>query len=397
MIAIVQKSTNFTSSVRYLKKPKTPSDSILNYDSLGLKANDSLLAQKIVGNLVLLNRDTRSRHQFLHISISFRQEQEGIHQEAIRQIAFRYLKLMKWDKTAYYRIYEHKDKDHQHFHIILLRTQFDGKNINEKFFKKRSMTACKEIERLFELIPAPKHRASRRSSNKIAHAKAHKYELTFTKIWDKLDACRNSSTTLEEYIAQAEKNKIDVRIKEVNKQPYGVSYSVDLDENEDFKAGKSIVSKTGKSHGKSDKFIVTGKKLGYDYMIKGLQAKFHDNVEQGVDKLKQKIVIGFGRYQRWDAFTKYLTSSNITLNFDIPDRKAEFKFNGILVNLSEIHNQWSIRFWDMLRRQVEMVREEEEGWSLIDAVDDEISEKLNKGVEREIESKPKKKRSWGIS
>lgn len=293
MIAMISRSVSFAGSERYLKKGGS-SVSKLVYDSLGLKAEDNVLSKKIMDNLELLNRDSRSKHQFLHVSISFPQHEKKLADMEITEIAVRYLNLMKWDKTAYFKIYKHTDTNHKHFHIILLRTQFDGKNIDEKFFKKRSMTACKEIERLFELIPAPKHRASRRSSNKIAHAKAHKYELTFTKIWDKLDACRNSSITLEEYIAQAEKNKIDVRIRVVNKRPYGISYSVDL--NEDFRPGKSTVSKTGKSHGKSDKFIVTGKKLGYDYMIKGLQAKFHDNVEQGVDKLKQKIVIGFGRY-----------------------------------------------------------------------------------------------------
>jgi hypothetical protein len=51
-------------------------------------------------------------------------------------------------------VYKHEDIERKHIHIVSLRVDEQGKKINDNFEHRRSMTACRELEQKYGLVPA---------------------------------------------------------------------------------------------------------------------------------------------------------------------------------------------------------------------------------------------------
>ena len=53
-------------------------------------------------------------------------------------------------------VYKHEDIERQHIHIVSMRVDAEGKKINDKFERRRSMAVCRELEQKYGLVAADK-------------------------------------------------------------------------------------------------------------------------------------------------------------------------------------------------------------------------------------------------
>ena len=101
-----------------------------------------------------LTQETRSRNVVFHASLN-PAEGDNLTDTQLTQIAEEYMQKMGYGKQPYV-IIKHTDIDREHIHIISVRIDKDGKNINNDFEYRRSFQLCREIERKYGLNQAVK-------------------------------------------------------------------------------------------------------------------------------------------------------------------------------------------------------------------------------------------------
>lgn len=94
----------------------------------------------------------------LHISLN-PDPKDNVSDEAFRQIARDYMQRMGYGDQPYI-VYKHSDIERTHIHIVSVCVDSNGKKIPDTFEKLRSMDACREIERQYNLIPATEKQRS---------------------------------------------------------------------------------------------------------------------------------------------------------------------------------------------------------------------------------------------
>ncbi|WP_121966559.1 conjugal transfer protein MobB [Myroides sp. N17-2] len=70
--------------------------------------------------------------------------------DALNEIAKQYMKQMGYENQPYI-VYKHSDIEREHIHIVTVCTDLQGKKIDDKYDHLKSMKACREIEKQFNL------------------------------------------------------------------------------------------------------------------------------------------------------------------------------------------------------------------------------------------------------
>jgi len=94
----------------------------------------------------------RTEKPILHISIN-PDPKDKLNDEQLSEIAQEYMQKMGYGDQPFI-VYKHEDIDRHHLHIVSVCVDEQGKRINDKFEHRRSMTACRELEQKYGLIPA---------------------------------------------------------------------------------------------------------------------------------------------------------------------------------------------------------------------------------------------------
>src|ERR1035437_3380774 len=79
-----------------------------------------------------------------HISLNL-PHHENLPESRFVDLAQDYIKGMKYENCPYL-IYKHADKEHSHVHIIISSIDYDGKKVNDSFYKLRSQQLSRELE-----------------------------------------------------------------------------------------------------------------------------------------------------------------------------------------------------------------------------------------------------------
>lgn len=88
----------------------------------------------------------------LHVSLN-PDLQDVLTDEQLSSIAQEWMQKMGYGEQPFI-VYRHEDIERQHIHIVSVRVNEEGKNINDTFEHRCSMAACRELERKYNLVPA---------------------------------------------------------------------------------------------------------------------------------------------------------------------------------------------------------------------------------------------------
>lgn len=98
-----------------------------------------------------------SQKKIVHISLNF-DPSEKLSKETLSDIADEYMQRIGFTGQPYL-VYEHFDAEHPHIHIVSTNIRRDGTRIkSHNIGRNESETARKEIEKLFNLVPAESHK-----------------------------------------------------------------------------------------------------------------------------------------------------------------------------------------------------------------------------------------------
>lgn len=113
--------------------------------------------QKLLRFQQQIQLNQRAQTNTVHISLNFAPG-ETIPAPKLVQIASTYMDKIGFGNQPYL-VYEHQDAGHPHIHIVTTNIRPDGKRISlHNIGKKQSSQARKEIERIFQLQKADRHR-----------------------------------------------------------------------------------------------------------------------------------------------------------------------------------------------------------------------------------------------
>ena len=86
----------------------------------------------------------------MHITLSLAPG-EQLSKQQLSQIANHCAEDFGFDKNQFIAV-EHNDTEHQHFHIVVNRINFDGKTLSDSNSYKRISDFCRKMEKRFQLI-----------------------------------------------------------------------------------------------------------------------------------------------------------------------------------------------------------------------------------------------------
>lgn len=201
--------------------------------------------------------NTKQSKPVMHITLSFAPG-ERLSKQQLTQISNHCAEDLGFDKNQFIAV-EHNDTDHQHFHIVVNRINFDGKTLPDSNSYKKISDFCRKMERQFQLIQvlSPAKFLSEEQKNLPRHDQ-RKEQLRMV-IFQSL----NSSKTYDEFVGKMKVNNYEI-IKE---------------------RGISFIDKQAVK--------VKGSELGFS--LEKINQQLKQNFSQG---LKQNIYVHFPKHKK---------------------------------------------------------------------------------------------------
>ncbi|WP_343614955.1 relaxase/mobilization nuclease domain-containing protein [Flavobacterium sp.] len=117
----------------------------------------------------------------VHISLNFDSSESNMHKEKLMEIAHAYMAKIGFASQPYL-VYQHHDAGHPHIHIVSVKVKSDGKRIDmQNIGRNQSETARKEIEKVFNLVPAQGRQKEKTLDIKSAKSSVLEYGAAETK------------------------------------------------------------------------------------------------------------------------------------------------------------------------------------------------------------------------
>jgi hypothetical protein len=99
---------------------------------------------------LIANRNTEK--PTLHISLN-PNPKDNVSDQKFKLMAQEYMQKLGYGEQPFV-VFKHTDIDRTHIHIVSICVDEEGKKISDKFEKRRSMNACRELENKYGLLPA---------------------------------------------------------------------------------------------------------------------------------------------------------------------------------------------------------------------------------------------------
>ncbi len=94
--------------------------------------------------------NTKQSKPVMHITLSLAPG-ERLSKQQLTEIAIHCAEDLGFDKNQFIAV-EHNDTEHQHFHIVVNRINFDGKTLSDSNSYKKISDFCRTMEKKFQLI-----------------------------------------------------------------------------------------------------------------------------------------------------------------------------------------------------------------------------------------------------
>ncbi|QQU02152.1 conjugal transfer protein MobB [Myroides odoratus] len=151
MIAKIGKGSNLIGALSYnqLKVNKGQGAVLFTNNLPEPNTTSNYIAQlyKHFEPYLLLNNKTEKIVR--HISLN-PNPNDKLSDEKLNEIAKQYMDSMNYENQPYI-VYKHSDIEREHIHIVTVCTDLKGKKIDDKYDHLKSMKACREIEKKFNL------------------------------------------------------------------------------------------------------------------------------------------------------------------------------------------------------------------------------------------------------
>ncbi|MDM1036030.1 relaxase/mobilization nuclease domain-containing protein [Myroides odoratimimus] len=153
MIAKIGKGSNLIGALSYnqLKVDKGQGSVLFTNNLPEPNSTSNYIAQlyKHFEPYLLLN--TKTEKVVRHISLNPNPNpNDKLSDDTLNEIAQYYMDSMDYENQPYI-VYKHSDIEREHIHIVTVCTDLKGKKINDKYDHLKSMKACREIEKQFNL------------------------------------------------------------------------------------------------------------------------------------------------------------------------------------------------------------------------------------------------------
>lgn len=146
MAKIKDNIASFGGRVNYVNNPKEKNSTILASNGLLLESNRTITESfnfQAAANPRVTNPSG-------HIAIGFAlQDKSKMTDELMTTICLDYMARMGITETQFLLV-RHRDKDHDHAHLLYNRVNYDRKTINANNFKK-NMKVCRELSQKYGL------------------------------------------------------------------------------------------------------------------------------------------------------------------------------------------------------------------------------------------------------
>lgn len=96
-----------------------------------------------------MRANKRTEKPVIHISLN-PDPRDNMDDTTAQKVAEEYLDKMGYGEQPYI-LYKHEDIERTHYHIVTVCVNSEGKKINDKFEKRRSMDTCRELEQKYGL------------------------------------------------------------------------------------------------------------------------------------------------------------------------------------------------------------------------------------------------------
>ncbi len=148
--------------------------------------------------------NTKQSKPVMHITLSFAPG-EQLSKQRLTEIANDCAEDLGFDKNQFITI-EHNDTEHQHFHIVVNRINFDGKTLSDSNSYKKISYFCRKIERQFKLIQvlSPARFLSPEQKNMPRHNQRKEWLRTV------ISQSLSSSKTYDEFAAKMKANNYEI-------------------------------------------------------------------------------------------------------------------------------------------------------------------------------------------
>jgi hypothetical protein len=149
MIAAITKiQDSFASVVYYMEKKINDGSGSIFFNNT---FTENLTPNSIINDLsepLSLNQKI-SKNIGMHISLNLNPN-ENLSDDKFKNLIDDYLNDLGWNNSPYVA-YKHTDSNHPHIHIVLSSVNWEGKKLNDSYYKLRSQKLSRELEKKYNL------------------------------------------------------------------------------------------------------------------------------------------------------------------------------------------------------------------------------------------------------
>ena len=129
---------------------------------------------------------------------------------------------------APFLIAQHREKDHEHIHIVASRVDYNGKVVSDAFEKKKARTWAQVIEERYNLSLTPE-RAEEKGLSRIEIEQAMRTQKTPPKLILQQSITQTLAAHPEtpDFVAALERQNISIRVRTKEKEIVGISFGID--------------------------------------------------------------------------------------------------------------------------------------------------------------------------
>jgi len=152
MIISASTGQGFRGAISYVEKEHeknlTPEQKpqILQENNIAGTAQEKAQQMRFVAN-----GNSRASRPVLHVSVSFHKDEKISPQQRDKVLNDVVKELGATKENNQYQIVKHNDAGHEHYHIVLNKVGFDGKNINTSYIKNKCQVIADKLEKKHEL------------------------------------------------------------------------------------------------------------------------------------------------------------------------------------------------------------------------------------------------------
>ena len=300
MVAKISSGNNLYGVLSYnFDKVEKEKGIVLGANKMRYDTNGQIDIHSAMNDFNLLLKDNiRTEKPIIHISLNPHPD-DKLDNEKLAEIGKEYIEKMGYGNQPYI-IYKHEDIDRHHLHIVSLRVDENGKKLDDKFEKRRSVKVLQKLEKKYNLIPAKGQKQD----------ETHRFQKVDIKSGDIKKQVGNTIKSLsQKYYFQSFKeyrallSLYNVSVEEVKGEIKGKAYN-----------GLVYFATNDKGEKVSNPFksSLFGKSVGFEAINqKAETSKIYIKDKKLKDSTKRAVASAMKHYPQREKFEKELSKSGI--------------------------------------------------------------------------------------